>query len=172
MNRVLRAGKVDSPVLLSDITRMFLFENDDQSEEFVTHCGLEITYNQSGETDEDIKYVMLNGKNIMDQLPRKKSTKPNEVSNEPELPIVHMMFYYIEDKVEEFTRADICQGFATDSTIFDELLQNDNDNDDNYEDINDKNQEEVQEDEDTDINTSQEDNKINNNINDDDDDDD
>lgn len=44
MNRVLRAGKVDSPVLLSDITRMFLFENDDQSEEFVTHCGLEVIF--------------------------------------------------------------------------------------------------------------------------------
>lgn len=42
MNRTLRAGKQETPILLSDITRIFLFENDDESEEFALHCGLEV----------------------------------------------------------------------------------------------------------------------------------
>lgn len=43
MNRVLCAGKSESQILLEDLTRMLLFEDDQDTEDFVTHCGLEVS---------------------------------------------------------------------------------------------------------------------------------
>lgn len=42
MNRVLCAGKQESQIPLVDLTRMLLFEDDQDAEDFVTHCGLEV----------------------------------------------------------------------------------------------------------------------------------
>jgi hypothetical protein len=42
MNRVLCPGKAEAQIPLSDLTRMLLFEDDDEAEDFVTHCGLEV----------------------------------------------------------------------------------------------------------------------------------
>jgi hypothetical protein len=66
------------------------------------------------------RHVILTGKSIIDQLPRKKSSRPGEESNEPELPSVCLMKRGIEWRVRRkgFTRADICAGEATDSVIF------------------------------------------------------
>jgi hypothetical protein len=46
MNRVLCAGKSDTQIPLPELTRMLLFEDDDDAEEFVTHCGLEVRPSQ------------------------------------------------------------------------------------------------------------------------------
>jgi hypothetical protein len=75
-----------------------------------------------GENEEE-KDILLNGRNIIDMLPRKKSTKPHEVSTEPELPGVRMMYYQIEEKVVGLTRTDICQGFASDTVVFEDSQQ-------------------------------------------------
>jgi hypothetical protein len=136
MNRVLCAGKSETQIPLCELTRMLLFEDDDDAEEFVTHCGLEVSFSlvrfisscsmlqvtaSLVDTTDCPKQVVLNGKNLVDQLPRKKSSKPNQLSSEPELPHVRLMYCHIEEKVAGFTRADICQGHASDAVIFEDL---------------------------------------------------
>lgn len=65
--------------------------------------------------------MILNGKNLMDQLPRKKSSKPNQYSSEPELPLVRLMYNHIEGKVIGYSRADISQGHASAAVLFEEF---------------------------------------------------
>lgn len=55
----------------------------------------------------------------MDQLPRKKSSK-GQLSSDPELPSVRLMYYHIEGKVTEFSRAEICQGYVSNAVVFEE----------------------------------------------------
>ncbi len=45
LNRVLRAGKQETPFPLTDLTRMLLFEDEEDAEEFALHCGLEVSCN-------------------------------------------------------------------------------------------------------------------------------
>jgi hypothetical protein len=72
-----------------------------------------------GEWDEQPKFVVLNGKNLMDQLPRKKSSK-GQLSSDPDLPSVRLMYFHIEGKVTEFSRAEICQGYVSNAVVFEE----------------------------------------------------
>jgi hypothetical protein len=139
MNRVLCAGKSEAQIPLSDLTRMLLFEDDDEAEEFVAHCGLEVTLSLSlvtysasslrcqvtispGDWDEQAKSVVLNGKNLMDQLPRKKNSK-GQLSSDPDLPAERLMYYHIEGKVSEFSRAEVCQGYVSNAVVFEEAEQ-------------------------------------------------
>lgn len=68
--------------------------------------------------EESEKQVMLNGKSIYDLLPRQKNSKGEETEH-PQLPTTRKMVYGIEDRLGDYSRADVCKGLASDAELFD-----------------------------------------------------
>jgi hypothetical protein len=73
---------------------------------------------ETPDDEESEKQVMLNGRSIYDLLPRQKNSKGEETEN-PELPTTRKMVFGIEDRLGDFSRADVCRGLATEAELFD-----------------------------------------------------
>jgi hypothetical protein len=112
--RTMRPAKQVAMHPVADLTHLMLFDDDDQTADFLDYCGLKMDYsvvNSEGGVSppEEVFCVALDGRNIVDSLP------VHEKSGAPLLPDTKPFVRVLESKIAsaKLSRSDVVLGHSS-----------------------------------------------------------